>query len=85
MAAISVGIFEGKSLLDLDYVEDSQAEMDMNVVMIGHGEFVEIQGTAEGKPFSKKQSDGLLKLAEKGINELFKIQKKNLAGLKFSK
>ena len=85
VAAISVGVFKGQSLLDLNYIEDSKAEMDMNVVMVGHGEFVEIQGTAEGKPFSKKQSDGLLKLAGKGINELFQIQKKNLAGLKFLK
>ena len=85
VAAISVGVFKGQSLLDLNYIEDSKAEMDMNVVMVGHGEFVEIQGTAEGKPFSKKQSDGLLKLVGKGINELFQIQKKNLAGLKFLK
>ena len=85
VAAISVGVFNGQSLLDLNYIEDSKAEMDMNVVMIGHGEFVEIQGTAEGKPFSKKQADGLLKLAEKGIKELFIIQKKNLAGLRLLK
>src|SRR3989338_3973678 len=85
VAAISVGMYKGQMLLDLNYEEDSSADMDMNVVMVGHGEFVEIQGTAEGKPFSKKQSDGLLKLAGKGINELFQIQKKNLAGLKFLK
>ncbi len=76
VAAISVGIFDGKLLLDLNYVEDSNAEMDMNVVMVGKGKFVEVQGTAEGTPFSKKEMDGLLKLAEKGIKELLVIQKK---------
>lgn len=82
VAAISVGIFQGQSLLDLNYIEDSKAEMDMNVVMVGTGAFVEIQGTAEGKPFSKKQADGLLSLAQKGIKELFKIQKQHLKELK---
>jgi len=76
VAAISVGIFEGRLLLDLNYIEDSKAEMDMNVVMVGKGKFVEVQGTAEGDPFSKKEMDGLLKLAEKGIKELYAIQKK---------
>ncbi len=82
VAAISVGIVDGKTLLDLNYVEDSGAEMDMNVVMVGKGDFVEIQGTAEKNPFSKKQSDALLKLAEKGIRELIAIQRKSVGDLK---
>jgi len=76
VAAISVGIFEGQLLLDLNYGEDSKAEMDMNVVMVGKGKFVEVQGTAEGVPFSKKEMDGLLNIAKKGIEELFTLQKK---------
>ncbi|MCR4338202.1 MAG: ribonuclease PH [Candidatus Omnitrophica bacterium] len=76
VAAISVGIYQGQNVLDLNYEEDSHADMDMNVVMVGKGEFVEIQGTAEGCPFSKKQVDDLLKLATKGIQELIAIQKK---------
>lgn len=82
VGAISVGIFKGDLILDLCYEEDSKAEMDMNVVMVGSGNFVEVQGTAEKDPFSKKQMDELLALAEKGIKELFKIQKKHLEGLK---
>lgn len=82
VAAISVGIVKGEPLLDLDYEEDSGAHMDMNVVMVGDGNFVEIQGTAEKKPFSKSQSDALLKLAQKGIRELMAVQRKNLNGLK---
>lgn len=82
VAAISVGIVKGEPLLDLDYEEDSGAHMDMNVVMVGDGNFVEIQGTAEKKPFSKAQSDALLKLAQKGIRELMTVQRKNLNGLK---
>ncbi len=82
IAAVSVGIYNGQILLDLNYEEDSKAEMDMNVVMVGCGDFVEIQGTAERKPFSKAQADELLKLAKKGIYQLFEIQKKNLRGLK---
>ncbi|MBF0522542.1 MAG: ribonuclease PH [Candidatus Omnitrophica bacterium] len=81
VTAVSVGIVDGELLLDLKYDEDSKAQMDMNVVMVGQGEFVEVQGTAEGKPFSKKQMDGLLKLAEKGIGELLKIQKQTLKGI----
>ncbi len=81
VAAISVGIFEKRLLLDLNYVEDSSAEMDMNVVMLGKGNFMEVQGTAEGAPFSKKEMDGLLKLAEKGIKELFVLQKKAVGSL----
>lgn len=76
VAAVSVGIFKGQPVLDLPYEEDSGADMDMNVVMVGKGKFVEIQGTAEKDPFSKKNMDQLLKLAEKGIKELKAIQKK---------
>lgn len=75
VAAISVGIVDGVSVLDLEYVEDSRAEVDMNVVMTGQGEFVEIQGTAEGKPFNRQEMDRLLQLAEKGIRELIGMQK----------
>ena len=84
VAAISVGIVKGKLLLDLNYEEDSSADMDMNVVMVGEGNFVEVQGTAERKPFSKAQSDALLSLANQGIRELFEIQKKHLKGLKLN-
>ena len=82
VAAVSVGIYKGTPILDLNYAEDSKAEVDMNVVMVGHGEFVEIQGTGEHNTFSRSQVDALLRLAEKGIGELFKIQKKSLVGLK---
>ena len=81
VAAISVGILGGELLLDLSYSEDSKADMDMNVVMVGRGNFVEIQGTAEGNTFSKKEIDQLLILAENGIKELFAIQKEALKGL----
>jgi ribonuclease PH len=84
VAAISVGIFQGMPVLDLPYEEDSNAHMDMNVVMLGSGHFVEVQGTAEKKAFSKKEMDTLLDLARKGISELIKIQKANLSGLKIS-
>ena len=78
VAAISVGICDGKNFLDLDYKEDSGADMDMNVVMVAEGKFVEVQGTAEKNIYSKSQMDALLKLAEKGIEDLFRIQKKAL-------
>lgn len=78
VAAVSVGIFQGHPVLDLAYEEDSTADMDMNIVMVGKGKFVEIQGTAEKEPFDKKEIDTLLKLAEKGIKELFLIQRKYL-------
>jgi len=81
VAATSVGILGREALLDLCYEEDFQAAVDFNVVMTDKGEFVEIQGTAEGKPFSKETVDSLLALAEKGIKQLFKIQKTVLAGL----
>jgi len=81
VAATSVGIVGREALLDLCYEEDYQAAVDFNVVMTDKGEFVEIQGTAEGKPFSKEAVDALLALAEKGIRQLFTIQKAALAGL----
>ena len=79
VAAISVGIHKGTPVLDLCYAEDSKAEVDMNVVMTGSGRFVEIQGTAEHEAFSKKQMDQLLALAEKGILELVRVQKKQVS------
>lgn len=75
LAAISVGIVEDEAMLDLEYLEDSRAGVDMNVVMTGQDEFVEIQGTAEGMPFSRRQMDQLLDLAAEGIRELIAIQK----------
>ncbi len=74
VAATSVGIVHGNMLLDLCYDEDSNAAVDFNVVMTSRGEFVEVQGTAEGKPFNKEAIDALLSLAEKGIKQLFQIQ-----------
>jgi ribonuclease PH len=81
IAATSVGIVNGNMLLDLCYEEDYQAEVDFNVVMTDKNEFVEIQGTAEGKPFSKGTVDALLSLAQQGIAKLFKIQKETLRAL----
>jgi len=78
LAAVSVGIVQGIPCLDLDYVEDSSAEVDMNIVMTGSGEFVELQGTAEGKPFSEKDLQVLLDLGRKGIDELMAIQREVL-------
>ena len=75
VAAISVGIVDGVPLLDLDYVEDSGCETDMNVVMTGVGHFVEVQGTAEGVAFSRAEMNQLLDLAEKGIAELQQLQR----------
>ena len=75
VAATSVGIVNGDFLLDLAYEEDSKAEVDMNIVMTGAGEFIEIQGTAERKTFNKEQADKLLTLAKKGIAELIDIQR----------
>ena len=74
VAAISVGIVDGEVVLDLDYAEDSRAEVDMNVVMNSKGEFIEIQGTAERNPFTRSQMDRLLDLAAGGIKELIAIQ-----------
>ena len=75
VAATSVGIVNGDFLLDLAYEEDSKAEVDMNIVMTGAGEFIEIQGTAERKTFNKDQADKLLTLAKRGIEELIDIQR----------
>lgn len=82
VAAVSIGIYKDQLVLDLNYEEDSNAQMDMNVVMLGSGDFVEVQGTAERKAFSKKQMDQLLGLAQKGIGELIKVQQANLKELK---
>ena len=76
VAAISVGIVKGNALLDLAYDEDSKAEVDSNVVMTSKGDFIEVQGTAEGKPFTRAQLDELLALAEGGIRELLELQQK---------
>ncbi len=78
VAAISVGRVDGEVLLDLNYEEDSKAEVDMNVVMTGSEKFVEIQGTAEGGVFTKKEMDALMKIAQNGIKVLTRIQKKSL-------
>ena len=75
IAAISVGVYRGTPVLDLDYVEDSDCDTDMNVVMTGSGGFVEIQGTAEGSPFTQEQMNAMLALANKGIRELVAAQK----------
>ena len=80
IAAVSVGIFAGVPILDLDYAEDSQAETDMNVVMNEAGRFVEIQGTAEGHAFSKEEFDALIMLAARGIGQIIEAQKKAIAG-----
>lgn len=76
VAAVSVGIVKGNALLDLAYDEDSKAEVDSNVAMTSKGEFIEVQGTAEGKPFTRAQLDELLALAEGGIRQLLDIQTK---------
>jgi ribonuclease PH len=78
-AAISVGIVDALPYLDLDYSEDVRAEVDMNVVMTGEGRFVEVQGTAEGAAFSRRELDDLLALAEGGIAEIFELQREVLA------
>jgi ribonuclease PH len=79
VAAVSVGIVDGEPRLDLCYEEDAGAEVDFNVVMSGSGEFVEVQGTAEGIPFSRRQLDALLDLAAGGIAELTEIQRRILS------
>lgn len=81
VAATSVGMSGGNLILDLNYEEDSTADVDMNIVMTGSGEFIEIQGTAERKRFSKAQLDELLELAAKGIEDLIDIQKGMLKGI----
>jgi ribonuclease PH len=79
VAAISVGVVGGEPVLDLNYVEDSSAAVDMNVVMTGAGEFVEVQGTAEQAPFDRARLDALLTLAQSGIRRLVALQKRALA------
>jgi ribonuclease PH len=79
VAAISVGVVQGTPLLDLEYTEDAACDTDMNVVMTGAGHFVEVQGTAEGQPFSRAEMNALLALAEKGIGELMVLQRDSLA------
>ncbi|WP_081748546.1 ribonuclease PH [Nocardiopsis sp. CNT312] len=79
LAAVSVGVVQGQPRLDLNYLEDSVAQTDMNVVVTGGGEFVEVQGTAEGAPFDRKLLDSLLDLAVGGCEELTALQKKALA------
>ncbi|RKY31719.1 MAG: ribonuclease PH [Candidatus Omnitrophota bacterium] len=78
VAATSVGIIDGKVMLDLTYAEDSNADVDMNVIMTGEGEFIEIQGTAERRTFKKEQMDKLMELAKKGVLELVDIQRNML-------
>lgn len=79
VAAVSVGVYDGVPLLDLDYAEDSACDTDMNVVMTGSGGLVEVQGTAEGEPFTRAQMDAMIELARQGIGELIAIQKGALA------
>lgn len=80
IAAVSVGIFSGVPVLDLDYAEDSQAETDMNIVMNDAGRFVEIQGTAEGHAFSQEEFNSLITLATRGIGEIIEAQNKAISG-----
>jgi ribonuclease PH len=80
VAAISVGIFRGEALLDLDYEEDSEAETDMNIVMNDASAFIEVQGTAEGHAFRRDELDKMLALAQKGISDLIELQRSTLAG-----
>lgn len=75
IAAVSVGIYNGEAVLDLDYAEDSSAETDLNVIMTEHGGFVEIQGTAEGEAFSPDELNSMLALAQEGIQQLSELQK----------
>jgi len=79
VAAVSVGVYQGKPVLDLDYIEDSDCDTDMNVVMTGNGGFVEIQGTAEGEPFERDAMDAMLDLAAHGIKQLTSKQNEALS------
>lgn len=79
VAAVSVGMYQGKPVLDLDYDEDSSCDTDMNVVMTGNLGLVEVQGTAEGNPFNRSELDSMLDLAQQGIQELIRLQKQALA------
>jgi ribonuclease PH len=79
VAAASVGLVKGQAVLDLDYAEDSTAEVDMNVAMTRDGKFVEVQGTSEGRPFDAEQLQAMLRLARRGTRELFRVQRKAIA------
>jgi ribonuclease PH len=79
VAAVSVGILKGQPILDLNYLEDSQADVDLNLVMTAEGRFIEIQGTAEGEPFSKPDLDKMLSLGKNGIKDIIAIQKNLLS------
>ena len=80
VSAVSVGIVKGVPVLDLEYLEDSQADTDMNVVVVEDGRFIEVQGTAEDEPFDREELDTLLRLAEKGADELRVLQRAALEG-----
>ena len=82
VSAISVGIIEGEALLDLCFIEDSKADSDFNIVMTGSSKIVEVQGSAEGQVFSRKQLDDILNLAEKGISSINAFQRKSLSNLR---
>ena len=79
VAAVSVGVFQNVAVLDLDYAEDRDAQTDMNVVMTENGEFIEVQGTAEGSPFSENQLIQMINLAKYGIADLIDIQRMALS------
>ena len=79
IAAVSVGMYQGEPVLDLDYLEDSAAETDLNVVMTSTGGFIEVQGTAEGAPFQPAELNAMLALAQKGMTEIFELQNAALA------
>jgi ribonuclease PH len=81
VAAVSIGIVEGRILRDLCYIEDSTADVDMNFVMTGSGKFIEVQGTAESAPFTRKQMERMAEIAQDGIKELLKAQKQAISGL----
>jgi ribonuclease PH len=81
VAAVSIGMIDGKILLDLSYEEDSKADVDMNFVMTGSGKFIEVQGTAETRPFTRKQMERMAEMAQSGIKELLREQKKVIASL----
>ena len=79
IASVSVGVYRGQAVLDLDYAEDASAETDLNVVMTAQGGFVEVQGTAEGAPFSAEELDAMLALARRGVADLIRVQQMALA------
>lgn len=80
VAAVSVGVYQGLAVLDLDYAEDSACDTDMNIVMTGQGGIVEVQGTAEGHPFSRNQMESMVDLAQDGIAQLVSLQRRAIAG-----